>query len=260
MDSDMDMKNKMQVFQNAEFGNLRTVRIDGEPWFVGKDVAVALGYSNPRKALLDHVDAEDKGVTKCDTLGGRQDLNIINESGLYSLILSSKLESAKRFKHWVTSEVLPSIRKHGAYMTDSLLEQAANNADVAAQVVKELAEERRLNKALAGQLRTTERQLTAALPKAAYFDALVSCPDSLGVRLTAKELGVPQSMFTAYLVRKKYAYYDQGGKMHPYAIHYRNGLFIVREFIAANGHRGTQMLITPKGRQVFLSELSEIVG
>lgn len=110
---------EVTVFKNPvhpEFGNLRTIEIDGEPWFVGKDVAEALGYSNARKAVLVHVDAEDKGVTKWDTLGGTQQMTIINESGLYSLILSSKLPSAKEFKHWVTSEVLPSIRKNGAYI------------------------------------------------------------------------------------------------------------------------------------------------
>ncbi len=254
------MENKMQVFQNEEFGQVRAVRINGEPWFVGKDVAVALGYTNPLKAVRDHVDEEDKGVNDSFTPGGKQKIVIINESGLYSLILSSKLEGAKRFKRWVTTEVLPSIRKHGAYMTDSLLEQAANNADVAAQVAKALYEERSLNKKLAGQLALTEAQLTTALPKAAYYDALVACPNCTGVRLTAKELGVPQSMFTAYLVRKKYAYYDKSGRMHPYALPYRNGLFIVREFIAKNGHSGTQMLITPKGRQLFQAELAEIIG
>ena len=110
---------EMTVFKNLvhpEFGELRTVEISGEPWFVGKDVAEALGYSNARKAVLAHVDAEDKGVTKWDTPGGTQQMTIINESGLYSLILSSKLPSAKEFKHWVTSEVLPSIRKNGAYI------------------------------------------------------------------------------------------------------------------------------------------------
>ena len=110
---------EVTVFKNLvhpEFGELRTVEIDGEPWFVGKDVAEALGYSNARKAVLVHVDAEDKGVTKWDTLGATQQMTIINESGLYSLILSSKLPSAKEFKHWVTSEVLPSIRKNGAYI------------------------------------------------------------------------------------------------------------------------------------------------
>lgn len=107
--------NNLKIFENKEFGQIRTVVKDGEPWFVGKDVADILGYSNPRKAIGDHVDEEDKGVTKCDTLGGVQNLTVINESGLYSLILSSKMQNAKRFKRWVTSEVLPSIRKHGRY-------------------------------------------------------------------------------------------------------------------------------------------------
>lgn len=106
---------ELQIFNSEEFGAVRTVTIDNEPWFVGKDVAEALGYSNSRKALADHVHEDDKGVTKCDTLGGKQDLTVINESGLYALIFGSKLESAKRFKHWVTSEVLPTIRKTGGY-------------------------------------------------------------------------------------------------------------------------------------------------
>lgn len=106
---------ELQIFNSEEFGDIRTVTIDNEPWFVGKDVAEALGYSNSRKALADHVHEDDKGVTKCDTLGGKQDLTIINESGLYALIFGSKLESAKRFKRWVTSEVLPAIRKTGSY-------------------------------------------------------------------------------------------------------------------------------------------------
>lgn len=107
--------NELKIFENAEFGQVRTVMINGEPWFVGKDVAEILGYSNSRKALSDHVDDEDKGVTKCDTLGGKQDLTMINESGLYSLILSSKMPNAKKFKRWVTSEVLPALRKTGTY-------------------------------------------------------------------------------------------------------------------------------------------------
>lgn len=105
----------IKIFENEEFGKVRTVVIDGEIWFVGKDIAKALKYSNSRKALADHVDEEDKGVTECDTLGGKQRLVVINESGLYSLILSSKLEGAKRFKRWITSKVLPSIRNKGSY-------------------------------------------------------------------------------------------------------------------------------------------------
>lgn len=113
------MMNELQIFENSEFGQVRTVTIDGEPWFVGKDVALALGYENPQKAVRTHVDDEDKGVTEMDTPGGKQNLAIINESGLYALIFGSKLESAKKFKHWVTSEVLPSIRKTGGYLSEA---------------------------------------------------------------------------------------------------------------------------------------------
>lgn len=107
--------NNLQIFNNEEFGQVRTINIDSDVWFVGKDVATALGYSNARDALVKHVEAEDKGVAKCDTLGGKQDLVIVNESGLYSLIFGSRMENARRFKHWVTSEVLPAIRKTGHF-------------------------------------------------------------------------------------------------------------------------------------------------
>lgn len=107
--------NELQIFQNDEFGRVRTLLIENEPWFVGKDVAEALGYSVPNKAVREKVDSEDKGESKMDTPGGKQKLIIINESGLYSLILSSKLPSAKKFKRWVTSEVLPALRKTGSY-------------------------------------------------------------------------------------------------------------------------------------------------
>lgn len=109
--------NEIKIFNNKEFGNIRTVNIDGEPWFVGKDVANALGYTNPQKAVRDHISVEDRGVNEMDTPSGKQNLTIINESGLYALIFGSKLESAQRFKHWVTSDVLPAIRKTGGYQT-----------------------------------------------------------------------------------------------------------------------------------------------
>ena len=111
----MENENKIQIFENSEFGKVRTLMRDGEPWAVGKDVAEALGYKNPRQAVIDHVDPEDKGVAKRDTIGGNQDTAIINESGLYSLILSSTLPKAKEFKRWITSEVLPALRKTGHY-------------------------------------------------------------------------------------------------------------------------------------------------
>ena len=117
------MNNELINFHHEMFGDIRAIEKDGEPWFVGKDVAMALGYANTRKAIADHVDDEDKGVTKCDTLGGEQNVTIINESGLYSLVLSSKLPQAKVFKRWVTAEVLSSIRRHGAYGTAPTLER-----------------------------------------------------------------------------------------------------------------------------------------
>lgn len=121
--------NELKIFENEEFGSLRTMEIDGKIYFVAKDVAGILGYSNPRKAISDHVDEEDKGVTKCDTLGGNQNLTTINESGLYSLVLYSKMPNAKKFKHWITADVLPSIRQYGAYLTPDTLEKAILNPD-----------------------------------------------------------------------------------------------------------------------------------
>lgn len=135
--------NELTVFQNQEFGRMRTTEIDGEVWFVGKDVARALGYKNPQEAIRYHIDAEDKGVSEFLTPGGKQKLPIINESGLYSLVLSSKLPGAKRFKHWVTSEVLPSIRKHGGYGNGVSAEQMVEIAQcmaaaMGAEIVKQL--------------------------------------------------------------------------------------------------------------------------
>ena len=125
--------NELKIFENPEFGAVRTVEVDGEPWLVGKDVAEALGYQNTKKALADHVDPEDKrqgdGVTIRDPLGREQHPTVINESGLYALVLSSKLPTARKFRRWVTSEVLPSVRKHGAYLTEETLEQAILNPD-----------------------------------------------------------------------------------------------------------------------------------
>lgn len=111
--------NDLQQFTNQQFGDIRALSIDGEPWFVGRDIAERLGYTNPQKAIRDHVDTEDKGVNEMDTPGGRQQILIINESGLYSLVLSSKLPSAKAFKRWITHDVIPTIRKTGGYVNDA---------------------------------------------------------------------------------------------------------------------------------------------
>ena len=169
--------NELKIFKNELFGEIRIIEIDKEPWFVGKDVAEVLGYSNPRDALSKHVDNEDKGVAKCDTLGGSQELTVINESGLYSLILSSKLPNAKAFKRWVTSEVLPSIRKHGLYATDELLD----NPDLIIQMASKLKEEREARKAL-------EVENDTMKPKALFADAVSASHTSILVGDLAKLL------------------------------------------------------------------------
>ena len=133
--------NEIKIFENPEFGRMRTIEIDGVIWFAGKDVAIILGYSNPRDAVYRYVDTSDKVVGKLDTLGGMQKSTFINESGLYSLILSSKLPTAKRFKQWVTSEVLPSIRKTGSYSANmTAMEMIAQLADNAVKTERTLAD------------------------------------------------------------------------------------------------------------------------
>ena len=156
-------ENKIQVW-DYESSEVRTVQVNGEPWFVGKDVAAVLGYSNPRDAINKRVDDEDKGVAKCDTLGGVQDLTIINESGLYSLVLSSKLPNAKKFKRWVTNEVLPSIRKHGAYMTPETIKKVMLTPDFIISLAGELKNEQEKNKKLTLELESKDEELSTLKP------------------------------------------------------------------------------------------------
>ena len=167
--------NGIQIFQNAEFGSVRTADINGVPYFVGKDVAEILGYSNTRKALLDHVDEEDKtdGVTIRDSIGREQAPVLINESGLYSLILSSKMPNARRFKRWVTSEILPTIRKHGVYATDELIA----NPDLAIAAFTALKEEREKNRLLEQTTAVQKQQIAEMKPKASYYDVVLNCKD-----------------------------------------------------------------------------------
>lgn len=139
------------IFNNPEFGEIRTVGLDGEPLLVGKDVALALGYTNPQKAIRDHVDDEDKTVNETFSVNGTP-IVLINESGLYSLVLSSKLPGAKKFKRWVTSEVLPSIRKHGAYMTSDTIDKMINSPEFGIKLLTALRDEQDKRKALETEL------------------------------------------------------------------------------------------------------------
>lgn len=168
--------NEIQTF-DFDGSGIRTLTIGDEPYFVGKDVAQVLGYSNPRDAIAKHVDAEDKGVAKCDTLGGQQNQTVINESGLYSLILGSKLPEAKRFKRWVTSEVLPSLRRNGMYAMDELLD----NPDLAINALQRLKEEREARRQL-------ELQNAQMKPKALFAEAVETSSTSILIGDMAKLL------------------------------------------------------------------------
>lgn len=227
------------------------MEVNGEPWLVGKDVATALGYSDTSDALKRHVDEEDKLTRRFTDSGQNREMYIINESGLYSLVLSSKLPGAKKFKHWVTSEVLPSIRKHGAYMTPETLEAAILNPDTMIRLCTALKDEQDKRKALeiANSALAVDNQIMR--PKADYFDELVERNLLTNFRETAKQLEVKEKVFIQFLLDKKYVYRDKRGKLLPYADK-NDGLFEVKEcFNEKTQWSGTQTFITPKGRETF---------
>ena len=178
---------ELQIYKNAELGSVRTTVIGSEPFFVGKDVAEILGYSNPRKALFDHVNAEDKmdGVTIRDSIGREQKPILINESGLYSLILRSQLPKAQKFKRWVTAEVIPSIRRHGMYATDELLA----NPDLAIAAFTALKEERERRIVLEEVAAVQKQQIAEMKPKATYYDVVLRCKDAVNISVIAKDYG-----------------------------------------------------------------------
>ena len=190
---------ELQVYRNAEFGSVRTTTIGGQPYFVGKDVAGILGYANTRKALIDHIDEEDKDdVTIRDAIGRNQTMTAINESGLYSLILSSKMPNAKKFKRWVTNEVLPAIRKHGLYATDDLIA----NPDLAIAAFTALKEEREKNKELMAAVAIGQQQIAEMKPKATYYDVVLKCRDAVNISVIAKDYGWSAMRMNEYLHEK----------------------------------------------------------
>ena len=213
---------------NFEEHTVRTVEVDGDLWFVGKDVAKILGYSNPRKAMIDHIDAEDKqdGVTIRDSIGREQNPTVINESGLYSLILSSKLPKAKRFKRWVTSEVLPTIRKHGMYATEELL----NNPDFAIAAFKALRDERSKNKKLSAKMQAQKKQIDLMQPKASYYDVVLQCKDLVPVNTIAKDYGWSAIKLNSFL--------------HEHGVQYKQGdIWHLYQDYADKGYTGTRTQI-----------------
>ena len=192
---------ELQIYKNAELGSVRTAVIGDEPFFVGKDVAEILGYSNPQKALRDHVDEEDKTLNDSFTVNGTKGV-LINESGLYSLILRSQLPKAQKFKRWVTSEILPSIRRHGMYATDELIA----NPDLAIAAFTALKEEREKRLALEEVAAVQKQQIAEMQPKATYYDVVLRCKDAVNISVIAKDYGWSAQKMNEYLHQKGVQY------------------------------------------------------
>lgn len=191
--------NEIVLFRHEEFGEIRTLTIDGEPWFVGKDITSVLGYSNPSKALNDHVDSEDKLNNETLSSLGQRGGWLINESGLYSLILSSRLPSAKKFKRWVTAEVLPSLRKHGAYFTAETLHKTMSNPRELAKLLNDLADEQEKRQKL-------EEENAFLSVKAKYYDQILNSKNSVPVTQIAKDYGMTAISFNKMLYDLKIQY------------------------------------------------------
>lgn len=204
----------MEIF-NFEDNQVRVIEKHEQAWFVGKDVAEVLGYSQTAQAIRKHVDEEDKGVFEMNTPGGKQQMTIINESGLYSLILSSKLPTAKQFKHWVTSEVLPSIRRHGAYLTDKKLEEVLLNPDTIIKLATELKAERE------GRL-IAEQRVNELTPKASYYDLVLKNESLVTITQIAKDYGMSGREMNAKLHDLK-VQYKQGSTWLLYSKYQKTG-------------------------------------
>ncbi len=229
--------NKVKIFNSEEFGDVRTVTINGDPWFVGKDVAAALGFTNPRDAISTHVFDEDKGVESIDTLGGKQKMTVINESGLYALVFGSRLKSAQRFKHWVTSEVLPAIRRTGGYQMP-----APQGKELLALAVLEA------QKTIEAQNTEIERMK----PKAIFADAVSASTSSILIGDLAKLLrqngvDIGQKRLFEYLRNHGYLIKRKGSDWNmPTQKSMNMGLFEIKESTHIDGNGCNIVTRTPK--------------
>lgn len=247
----------LQIFKNPDFGEIRTIEKDGEPWFVGKDVAAALGYSNTRDALDRHVDIDDKNtVVNPDGNRGNPNMIIINESGLYSLVLSSKLPTAKKFKRWVTSEVIPSIRKHGAYMTPETLEAAILNPDTMIRLCTALKDEQDKRKAL-------EVKMEEQKPKVLFAESVEAAKTSILIGELAKLLkqngiNIGQNRLFEWLRNNGYLIKRQGSDYNmPTQRAMEMGLFEIKETTITHSdghiHVSKTPKVTGKGQVYFVN-------
>ncbi|RJV87422.1 toxin Bro [Erysipelotrichaceae bacterium AF19-24AC] len=233
------MENKLMIFENDAFGKVRTLNLNGEPWFVAVDVCSVLDLSNPTIAV-SRLDEDERAKFN---LGRQGDATIVNEPGLYTLVLGSRKPEAKAFKRWITHEVIPAIRKHGVYITDEKLKLFAEHPELLDALMKSLYATHAEN------LRhRAERQ--TLLPKADYYDAFMDADGCTNLRTTAKELNVPERWFARFLQQTGFLYRSPAGNLMPYAIPRNRGLFRVRDYVR-NGHSGAYTLITPMGKSLF---------
>lgn len=244
--------NELMIFNNPEFGEIRTIEENGKVLFCGSDVAKALGYVKPQNAIDRHCKgALKRGIPHPQSPGKTIEMLFIPEGDIYRLAAKSELPGAERFESWIFDEVLPSIRRHGAYLTPETLEAAILNPDTMIKLCTALKDEQDKRKALeaANSALTVENQIMA--PKADYFDELVDRNLLTNFRETAKQLGVGPKAFISFLLERKYIYRDKRGKLLPYE-EKNNGLFEVKEcFNEKTQWSGTQTFVTPKGRETF---------
>lgn len=242
---------EIEAFTSSEFGDVRIIREENNFLFCASDVARALGYARPNDAVLRHCRA---AVKRRSPISGKiQEINFIPESDLYRLIIFSKLPSAEKFEHWVFEEVLPCIRKHGAYFSDSILAQVLQEPELIYQMAAQMLDEHQKCE----RLQTT---LEKAKPKLKYFDTFISPDDCTNIRTTAKELGVPEKKFSAFLKDHGYLFRTPAGMLLPYAKPKNNGLFIVRDFYYGRGQIGAYTLITPNGKAYFQKKVPNIIS
>ena len=248
MDSNTNM---LKVFENQEFGNVRIINEADRYLFCASDVARALGYAKPANAVATHCRYTLKrGIPHPQARNKEIEMVFISEGDVYRLIVHSKLPSAERFERWVFDEVLPTIRKHGAYMTDSVLEQVMENPDTIYSLAAQLLEDK-------AKCEELSRQLKDAQPKAEYFDSFIRADGCICIRYCGKEFGIPQNTFVKLMLEHKYLYRDQKNRLMPFADKQARGFFIVRDFYTQSGVLGQQTLVTCKGKEHIRRQLKK---
>lgn len=249
--------NELQIFKNPEFGEVRTLTINGNPWFVGKDIAEDLGYQNGSRDINRHVDEEDRRKEMISDGNQLKETIIINESGVYSLILSSKLPTAKKFKHWVTSEVLPAIRKHGGYLTPETVEEALLNPDTIIKLATELKAEREARKHAELEAASAKQVIGELKPKADYTDRILSSKGTVPTTAIAKDYGMSAKALNQKLHELR-VIYRMGSQWFLYAKYQAKGYTHSKtfDFKHSDGRPDCKMQTewTQKGR-LFLYQL-----